>query len=128
MSLSNYAEEKILDHLLGTTAWTMPAQVYVSLHSADPGETGASELAVANGYARQASDFDAAGADGATANSAPVVFTNTGVAWSAATHFGLWDAATAGNFLGGNALTASKTIGAGDTGTFATGDLDVTLD
>lgn len=127
MSLSNYLENKILDHVFRNTAYTSPTTVYVSLHSADPGETGASELAVANGYARQSCAFDAA-ASGATANSATVTFTNTGSAWSAATYFGVWDASSAGNFLGGGALAASKTVGASDTATFAAGALDITLD
>lgn len=120
MSLSNYAENAALDFLFSGTK-------YVSLHSADGGETGASELAVANGYARQSTTFDAA-AGGATANAAPATFTNTGVAWSAATHFGVWSASSGGNFLGGGALATPKTLGAGDTGTIATGDLDITLD
>ncbi len=127
MSLSNYLENAVLDHVFGPTAMTAPAGRFVSLHSADGGETGASELAVANGYARQAATFSAA-ASGATSNSGAVTFTNTGSAWSAATHFGVWDAATGGNFLGGSALSASKTIGALDTGVFAIGDLDITLD
>lgn len=127
MSLSNYAENKILDHMLGVASWTMPAAVYVSLHSSDPGETGANELAVANGYARQAATFSSA-ASGATSNSGTVTFTNTGSAWSAATHFAVWDASSGGNCLGVGALAASKTVGASDTATFAAGDLDVTMD
>jgi hypothetical protein len=127
MSLSNYLENKLLDHVFHNTSYTSPTTVYVSLHSADPGETGASELAVANGYARQSCAFSAA-SGGATENSGTVTFTNTGSAWSAATHFGVWDASSSGNFLGGGSLAASKTVGANDTATFAAGDLDVSLD
>lgn len=127
MSLSNYAENAILDHVFGPTPLAAPAGRYVSLHSADPGETGASELATANGYARQAAAFDAAAA-GVTQNNGAVTFTNTGSAWSAATHFGVWDAVSGGNFLGGGALAAPKTIGAGDTGTFADASLTIALD
>jgi hypothetical protein len=126
MAISTYLGNALLDHVLRNTAYTSPTTVYLSLHSADPGLTGANELAVANGYARSATAFDAA-ASRATANTAAEVFTNTGSAWSAATHWGLWDASSAGNFLWGGALDASKTIGASDTGTVAAGALDLSF-
>jgi hypothetical protein len=128
MSLSDYAEKAALDHIFGPTPMTAPSARYVSLHSADPGETGTSELPVANGYARQAATFGAATlGTGVSLNSSAPVFTNTGSAWSAATHFAVWDAASGGNCLGIGPLTASKTVGAGDTATFAIGTLSATL-
>lgn len=130
MSLSNYVENKILDHVFRNTAYTPAATVYVALNSADPGETGANELASVYGYSRQSVAFGAA-ASGAMSNSGQVVFTNTGTGaedWATATHFSLWDASSGGNCLGVGSLAASKTIKAGDTGTFAIGDLDITLD
>ena len=45
MSISNYAELKILDHTTGTASWTMPSGVYVKLHTGDPGEAGTSNAA-----------------------------------------------------------------------------------
>ena len=45
MSISNYAENKILEHTTGTTAWTMPTDVYVKLHTGDPGEAATSNAA-----------------------------------------------------------------------------------
>lgn len=127
MSLSDYLENKILEHVFKNTSYTSPTTVYASLHSADPGETGADELAVADGYARQSCAF-AAASSGSIANSGTVTFTNTGSAWSAATHFAIWDASSSGNCLGVGALAASKTVGAADTASFAAGALVVTLD
>ena len=127
MSFSNYLELKLLDHVFGGSTFTQPTDIYVSLHSADPGETGASELAATNGYAREVCTFGAA-ASGAVANDAPVVFTASGGSWSTATHFYTWDAVTTGNALVGGALTASKTLGNGDSATFDVGDLVITLD
>ena len=46
MSISNYAELKILDHTTGRSAWTMPTNVYVKLHLGDPGEAATSNAAV----------------------------------------------------------------------------------
>ena len=40
MSASDYLENEVADHLLGTAAWTAPTNVYVQLHTGDPGEAG----------------------------------------------------------------------------------------
>lgn len=130
---SDYLENELLDHVFGAAAFSAPAAIYVSLHTADPGETGANELPGTNGYARvsvtnNATNFPAA-TGGAKANGTEIAgFAASGGPWSAVTHFGLWDAVTAGNFLGGGALSASKTLTDGDTASFAVGDLDITLD
>ena len=123
MTISNYLELKILDKVLRNVDFTVTTP-YVSLHTADPGETGASE-ATGGSYARQSAAFDAASA-GATANSAIIDFTLMPAA--TITHVGIWDASTSGNFLWGGALAASKTTNSGDTFRIAAGDLDVSLD
>jgi hypothetical protein len=124
MSLSNYAENAILDHVFGPTPMAAPAGRFVSLHTDDEAETGAAEM-TGTGYARQAATFGAAVA-GVTSTAGAVVFTNSGVIdWTEATHFGIWDAASGGNFLGGGELTTAKTVGPGDTATFAIGELTV---
>ncbi|HEX7050016.1 MAG TPA: hypothetical protein VF188_07350 [Longimicrobiales bacterium] len=123
MSISNYLELKLLDAVFNATAYSV-ATPYVSLHTADPGETGASEVS-GGSYARQAGSFAAAAA-GATSNDADLEWANMPAA--TITHVGIWDAATAGNFLWGGALATSKTVNAGDTFRVAAGSLDVTLD
>lgn len=123
MTISNYLEPKILDAVFNNTSLAV-ATPYVSLHTADPGETGASE-ATGGSYVRQLGSFGAA-SGGAIANDAGISF--TGMPAATITHVGVWDASTAGNFLWGGALAASKTTNAGDTFAIATGDLDVTLD
>ena len=56
MSKTNAAEIAVLDYLLRTR----DAQMYLALFTSDPGEAGdvSGEPATANGYARQAIDFD----------------------------------------------------------------------
>lgn len=132
MSKSNYLENEILDHVLGGGDYTRPATVYVSLHSADPGETGASEL-TGNGYGRVAVTNNAtnwpAASGGVKSNGVAITFAAaTGSDWAAATHFGIHDASTAGNPLYLGALTTPKTVQVGDTASFAIGELDVTED
>lgn len=79
----------------------------LSLHSADPGTTGASEL-VGGSYARKTPAYVAAAA-GSADISASLVFDVP--ASSTVAYYGQWDGLT---FLGGHALSASETYtGAG---------------
>ena len=135
-SLSNYAEDKILDHLVGKTEFTMPT-MYVALCTADPTDAGTgaamNELADANAYARvetAGGDWDAS-SGGAIANAAAITFTAaSGGDWAEATHFAVLDSGThgAGNMLGHGALDVARTVTEGDVIRFAIGALDITLD
>lgn len=123
MAISTYLGNALLDHVLRNTAYTSPTTVYLSLHTADPGLTGANEV-VGGSYARQACAFDAA-ASKATQNAAAESF--TAMPAVTVTHVGIWDAVSAGNFLWGGALAASKVVNSGDTFTIADTDLDVSI-
>lgn len=127
MSKSNYAEIAVLDWLLGGATPTRPSTRHLALHTADPGETGATGELSGNGYARQAVTFGAA-ASGATSNTSTHTFTASGGSWGTVTHFSIWDASTSGNCLYVGALSTSRTIGDGESGTVAAGDIDVTED
>jgi hypothetical protein len=79
---------------------------YVSMHTADPGTTGASE-ATGTAYARGSSTFPAAsGGTGSTGGQASVT-ARTG-STTAATHVGIWTAITAGTFITGIALSVTE--------------------
>lgn len=123
--LTNYSQVALLNHLLRNTSLTSPAAVYMSLHSADPGETGANELAAANGYARQAVAFDAP-SSGAVASSADETFSASGADWATATHWSVWDAASGGNCLASGSLGQSRTVADGESVVFAAGSLTIT--
>ncbi|MDP3013343.1 MAG: hypothetical protein Q8M92_03815 [Candidatus Subteraquimicrobiales bacterium] len=136
-SFSNYAENKVLDHLVGKTSFTMPT-VWVALVTTDATDASTGETLVEpatedTAYARKStagSDWDAA-SGGATANAAAITFaTATGEGWGTIIGFALVDSATVGegNVLAWGELGVDKTISAGDTASFAIGDLDVTLD
>lgn len=133
MSFSNYLELALLDHVFGGSDYTRPATLYISLHTADSGETGASEVASSNAYARvavtnNATNFPAA-SSGSKANGTTITFaTPTGAGWGTATHFGIWDASTGGNFISGGALSVSQSIPAGVIVSIAVGALTITLD
>jgi hypothetical protein len=111
MSISNYAELKILEHTTGKTAWTMPTNVYLKLHTADPGE--AATTAAAGETTRKSVSW-ATAASGSIASSATVEWTNV-ASTETYTHWSLWDASTAGNALWTGALSSSAAVTAGDT-------------
>jgi hypothetical protein len=134
-SFSNYLENKILEHIIGKTAYTMPT-AYLALCTADPTDagTGASmnEVSNSNGYARVATsgaDWGAA-ASGAIANAVEKSFSEASGSWGTPTHFAILDSGTygAGNMLVHGSITTPKAIASGDTPKFAIGELDITLD
>jgi hypothetical protein len=68
-NLSDYLENKLLDHFLATAAYTAPSNVYVALMTVAEDDTGTAGTEVTGGsYARQSATFDSA-ASGATQNS-----------------------------------------------------------
>lgn len=91
--LTDTGENAVLDEIYNAGAGTFPAaNVFLSLHSADPADTGANEL-TGGGYARQQTDFTAA-ASGTLSNVGAVTWSvpaGNVVAW------GAWDAVSAGN-------------------------------
>ena len=111
MSISNYAELKILEHTTGTTAWTIPTDVYVQLHTGDAGEDGTSNAATED--TRKEAAW-AAASSGSIATSATLEWTNV-AATETYSHWSLWDASTAGNCLWTGALSSSAAVTAGDT-------------
>lgn len=126
-NISNYLELELLDHSLGTGAYTMPTTVYIALYTDDPTDADAGTEVTGGSYARQSAAFDVAAA-GATANTSDITFPEATANWGTITHIGIRDALTAGNLLWHGSLSASKTINSGDTFKIKAGDLDVTLD
>lgn len=131
---STYLADAILNHLFRAVAFpTIPASVYVSLHTGDPGLTGASEVS-GGSYARVAvtrstSAFDApstASTNRQSANSAAITFPAPTGTWGTVTHVGVWDASSGGNFLYGAALDTNRSPINGDNApSFAIGALIV---
>lgn len=99
------------------------AAVYCSLHTADPGNTGANEV-TGGGYSRKQVNWNAA-ANKHMDNLADITFSNMPAV--TVTHVGLWTAASGGTFLWGGALTSSRTLQAGDALVIAAGDLDLDI-
>lgn len=99
---------------------SLPA-TYLSLHTADPGGTGASEVA-GGSYARQAITWGAASAGSKAINEVPVFQVP---ASTTITHFGLWSASSGGTWRGGGALPASEAFSS--PGTYTVNSATITV-
>lgn len=103
---------------LSTTGWS-----YVSLHTADPSTTGASEV-TGGTYARVAVTWNSP-SGGSVSNSGALSINLP--ASTTASYFGVWSATTAGTYYIGGALSPSVTTGASaGVITIASGSLSVT--
>lgn len=111
--LSTTAANGVLDALFNGTAWNpmSSGDPYISLHTGDPGTTGANEV-TGGTYTRQRPAFNAA-ASGSAKNTSAVEFTLMPTA--TVTYVGVWTAATNGTFMLGGALSASVSVTAGNT-------------
>ena len=124
-NLTNYLENKLIDHFLGTASYTMPTDVYVALFTVAPSDAGGGTEVTGGSYARQVATFTAA-SSGATSNDTNVDFTGMPAVTTVA--IGILDNITSGNMLLYGTLTTNKTTDAGDTLRIATGDLDISID
>lgn len=132
---SDYLENKILNYIRGTDMGTAPPAVYVGLFNADPTDagTGGTEVTTTvRAAGRVAATFGApaAGTGNARqiANSAIVDFGNAAGA-ATVSHFGIFDAATAGNLLAAGAVTGgAQSIATGNGVSFAVGALTLSVD
>lgn len=128
-NLSDWSEAALLDWLMGGSSPTRPTARHVGLFTAAPNDAGGGTEVSGSGYARQAATFDAAASPGGTTqNSGAVTFTASGGSWGTITHIGIFSASTGGNLLWHGPLSASKTVGDGDSLTFAIGDIDLSID
>ncbi len=149
MSASNDCENSLLLLLFNNTTFaaigdatgivgsTAAGSLYVSLHTADPGEAGtqATSETVYTNYARVAVARSAAGwtvsgtAPTQVANAAAVNFPTGGATGATVTHFGVGAVNTGATvLLFSGALTSSLAVSNGITPSFAIGQLTVTAD
>lgn len=101
MALTNATKESAALNVTGLGSW-------VSLHTADPGTTGANEATGGSpAYARKQTTWTGGASDGVVPGSQVTIDLAAGTY----THFGIWTASTAGTFVGGGTIT-STTLGA----------------
>jgi hypothetical protein len=133
-AFSDYYEDAIAAWVRGTTFPAATGSLYCALFTAAPSDSGGGTEVSGNAYVRQTLSkatgtwtLGSAGT-GQISNTAAITFpAATPAGWGTITHFGLFDASTAGNLIVHGALTASKAIGIGDVFQFAIGQLIITF-
>jgi hypothetical protein len=128
-AMSDYLENKLVDHIFRGQSFSAPATLYVALFTAAPSDSGGGTEVSGGSYARASvssslanwagtqsagSTTASTGTGGATSNNGAITFASPTANWGTVTHFGIFDAASSGNLLFHGALTASKTINNGD--------------
>lgn len=124
--LSNAVKDSIGDALFMQVNWTAPTTLYLSLHTADPGGTGASEVS-GSSYARVLVTTAFTSVNGAITNASQIDFPEVTSSSYTATHWGLWSASTAGTYYTGGDVSPDKLHAVGAIPSFAVGELDVTV-
>jgi hypothetical protein len=143
-SLTDYAENKLVDALLRGQSLGAPATFYVGLMTAASACDAGTVTEVSGGsYARVSvtsalanwagtqsagSTTASSGTGGQTSNNGAITFPAPTANWGTVTHFGLWDASSSGNLWICQALTTSKTVNNGDAApSFSAGALTITF-
>lgn len=143
-SLTDYAENKIVDHVFRATAFSesSPGSYYVSLHSASCSDSTPGAELSGGSYARVAIARSTAawlgthgsatgassGTNGTISNAAAITFPAATGDWTAATNWQVYDASSSGNAIICATLTSPRTITTGATAAFAIGALTIQID
>jgi hypothetical protein len=131
MSMSNYLETAVLNHVLRGTALAQPAGLTVALFTTAASETGGGTEVSGGGYSRKAVTFTVSGN---TANNALVDFGTASANWGTISHYGIYDTAATPNLLFWGATKNSSgtdttfTVNNGDTFQFPASAITITLD
>ena len=137
-AMSNYMEDKLINHIFRDTAWSAESGLYVGLvglYSAAELEAGTITKEISgNAYARVSVKGNANwnvgpdGHPGLTDNESAIEFTtSSGGDWGWVSGLFLSNASTAGEVILYGALTAAKLVTDGDQFVIAAGDLDITF-
>ena len=130
--ISDYLENKLLDHVFGATSYSAPATLYVALSTTTPTDSGNVTEPTSGAYARVAVTNNTTNwpnaSSGSKSNGVAITFPQATALWGTLTHFVIYDAASNGNMIGFGALGASRTVDFGDVPSFAIGQLTITSD
>lgn len=136
-SKSNYLQNKLLDHVLGGTAYSAPATHWIALFTSNTGllTSSVSNEVSGGSYARVQvvsnttnwPNATTVSGSGQKQNGASFTFPTATGSWGTVTSFAIIDSSSgSGNILYWGDLTVSKTISSGDTATFASSDITIT--
>lgn len=139
-ALTDYLENKLIDHIFRTSSFTKPTVLAVALYTAAPGETGGGTEVSGGSYTRVdlpplntnwtatqgGTTGDSSGTGGATDNAVEITFPAPTANWGTVSHTALHDATSGGNMLMYGGLGTAKTVNNGDPAPkFPVGSLDI---
>ena len=128
MSMTNYLEDKVLNHIAKKSTYTAPNKLYLALFTElTNGEEGTAVEVQADSYSRAAISF-ATAVDGVLMNDTDTNFPVAKEEWGTITAVGVYDALTNGNMLFYTTLTSEQNIVVDNQLIFKTGKLTITLD
>ncbi|HBH37612.1 MAG TPA: hypothetical protein DDX06_04425 [Curvibacter sp.] len=141
--MSDYLENKLIDHVFRGQAYTAPSTIYFALFTSSCSDSAGGTEVTGGSYARASlaaslanwagtqsagSTVASSGTSGTTSNNGVVTFATPSAGWGTVTHLGIYDAVSSGNLLICRALTVSKTINSGDTVTFPAASFTFQID
>jgi len=134
--LTNYLEDKIMNHVFGGTTYTKPTNWYVGLLTATPSDSAAGTEVSGGSYARQVCAFTITGTGTAqAANTSAITFPTATADWGIVGWIGIYDAVSGGNLVAFQNLQKSdfststtKTINDGDIFKFNSSSIKIQLD
>ena len=127
MSMSNYLENKVLNHICGNGEYTAPRKCYMALlTSSSTDETAGTEV-VGAGYSRKSITFDGS-VDGVVKKLSDIVFDVAEEDWGVITSVAVFDAETDGNMLFYADLSNSQEVTQDNQMIFKAGKLTISLD
>jgi hypothetical protein len=151
---SNFLENKLVDWFFrgqaisitgaSAAAGTGPTALYVGLLTAAPSDVGGGTEVTGGSYARVTVNSNttnwaatngatstvnpSTGTGGTTSNNAVISFPSPSADWGTVTHFGIYDATSAGNLLFWGPLSSSKAVFTGDAVSIQISQLQVQMD
>ena len=134
--LTNYLEDKIINHVFGTTTYDRPTNWYVGLLTAAPSDSAGGTEVTGGAYARQVCAFTISGSGTAqAANTSAITFPTATADWGIVGWIGIYDAISSGNLVAYQNLqksdfstTTTKTVNDGDIFKFNVTTIKIQLD
>ena len=134
--LTDYLEDKIMNHVFGSTTFTRPTNYYVGLLTATPSDSTDGTEVSGGSYARQICAFTVTGTGTAqAANTSAITFPTATADWGIVGWIGIYDAVSSGNLVAFQNLqksdfstTTTKTINDGDIFKFNSSTIKIQLD
>lgn len=122
---TNYLEDKLVDHITGDAAYTAPTSIDLALYTVAPEETGGgTEVASANGYAREEVTFGSS-SGGLAANTGAINFAASGGNWGTIVASALVD--NSSNILAYKAMSPAVVVNDTDELDFDIGSIQLSV-